>query len=55
MALAQPNGTGGWVRGDDIPLKGGFDLAQIPSQAVIPAGEYGIVQFRCSRYKYNGV
>jgi hypothetical protein len=41
--------------GSGCSAQGGFDLERLPSQAIVPAGEHGVVQFRCSRYKYNGL
>jgi hypothetical protein len=46
--LARRDDAGQWVRGDAYTtLRGVFDSPGLPSQLVLPAGEYGIVRLNC--------
>ena len=47
LTLAQQNAAGEWVKADTLNIKGQLDLAKLPSQFVLPAGEYGIVNVAC--------
>jgi hypothetical protein len=48
MTLAQRDAAGQWVRGDErMTIKGVIDAQKLPSQFVLPAGEYGIVRLMC--------
>jgi hypothetical protein len=39
------------MRTQDVVLKGLVDHDRVPSQIVLPAGEYGFVHFTCGRYR----
>jgi hypothetical protein len=54
--LAKPNGAGRYVWDESVVLKGLMDFAEkTPSQIVLPAGEYGIVQLRCGLPRRNRI
>lgn len=47
--LAKPDASGRYVWDELVTLKGMMDFAEkTPSEIVLPAGDYGIVQLRCS-------
>jgi hypothetical protein len=57
LSLAQPDGQGRWARGEQVTVKGMFDMEPQPSQMILPPGEYGIVHLTCHLIKeqYNYV
>jgi hypothetical protein len=53
MLLAKRDASGRFLAGELISLKGWYDNPRDPSRVVVPAGEYGIVSFSCSRINFN--
>ena len=51
--LAQRDGSGQYVYGRSVALKGPLDLKQIPARIELPAGEYGIVRLQCVHPRGN--
>src|SRR5947209_18399044 len=47
MTLAQRDAAGRWVKADMVTIKGQLDFGKFPSQFVLAAGEYGIVNLVC--------
>lgn len=45
--LAHRDGSGQYVAGQTVTLKGHLDLKQVPSRVELAAGEYGIVRVTC--------
>ena len=56
-SLAQPDESGRYVyvRGGSVALRAAFDEKNLPSQLVLPAGDYGIVNLSCSAPYRNRV
>src|SRR5690349_8719938 len=52
--LVKKDASGQWVQAQKPMLKGAADVSMVPSQIVLPAGEWGFVQLRCGRNVYGG-
>ena len=54
--LAQPDASGRYVKGDRVVLRSSWasaDDRKLPSQIVLPAGDYGIVQLTCNMHRHT--
>jgi hypothetical protein len=51
MTLTQKDEAGRWVPGKVVTAKGPFEAQQMPSQIVLPPGEYGIANLYCAARK----